>query len=140
MLSGDLGAGKTCFTQGVARGLGIGGRVTSPTFTLANRYAGRLTLNHLDVYRLDHVDETVDLDLPELLEEGVTVIEWGERILPVLGPEVLVLRILHGAVNDDDRHIEIAVQPHMHDMDAVPGIGAGQALRQGPQAELADGI
>ncbi len=96
ILSGDLGAGKTCFTQGLAKGLGVDERVTSPTFTLANRYQGRLELNHLDVYRLNSVAETVDLDLPELLEAGVTVVEWGDRIKPVLPDEHLVIHILFG--------------------------------------------
>ncbi|MEZ5342540.1 MAG: tRNA (adenosine(37)-N6)-threonylcarbamoyltransferase complex ATPase subunit type 1 TsaE [Acidimicrobiales bacterium] len=105
VLAGDLGAGKTCFTQGVALGLGIDGRVTSPTFTLHNRYEGSLVLNHLDVYRLDDLEETLDLDLPELLEEGVTVIEWGEQIDPVLPADHLVIRLLL-ADADNDRRIE----------------------------------
>ncbi len=93
VLTGDLGAGKTCFTQGLGRGLGIEDRLTSPTFTLANRYRGRLLLHHLDVYRLDSVAETVDLGLAELLEDGVTVIEWGDRIAEVLPHDHLVVAI-----------------------------------------------
>ncbi len=93
VLTGDLGAGKTCFTQGLGRGLGIEERLTSPTFTLANRYEGRLLLHHLDVYRLDSLAETVDLDLADLLEDGVTVIEWGDRITEVLPTDHLVVAI-----------------------------------------------
>ncbi len=104
VLAGDLGAGKTCFTQGLGAGLGIDGRITSPTFTLANRYQGRLELNHLDVYRIDDIGETLDLDLPELLESGVTVIEWGEQIEPVLPVDRLTLRLLLGD-GDDDREL-----------------------------------
>lgn len=93
VLSGEMGAGKTCFTQGLAQGLGVTDRVTSPTFTLANRYEGRLVLNHLDVFRLDDPSETLDLDLPELLESGVTVIEWGEQIAAVLPADHLAITI-----------------------------------------------
>lgn len=111
VLSGDLGAGKTCFTQGLGRGLGITARITSPTFTLANHFKGRLELNHLDVYRLDQIEETLDLDLPELLERGVTVIEWGEQILPALPDDHLLIRLLLGS-EDDERLIEfIATGP-----------------------------
>lgn len=84
VLTGDLGAGKTCFTQGLAAGLGIDEPITSPTFTLANRYQGRLTLHHLDVYRLDSEADAVDLAIEELVEDGVTVIEWGERVAGLL--------------------------------------------------------
>ncbi len=93
VLLGDLGAGKTCFTQGLARGLGIDERVTSPTFTLVNRYEGRLTLNHLDVYRLSGEAETLDLDLYEMAEQGVTVIEWGHNISGVLAESRLEVEL-----------------------------------------------
>lgn len=115
VLAGDLGAGKTCFTQGLGAGLGITDRMTSPTFTLINRYdQGRIELNHLDVYRLDDIAETLDLDLPELLEVGLTVIEWGEEITEVLPVDHLTIRLRYpdldegdGTSADDDRVIEI---------------------------------
>lgn len=111
VLAGDLGAGKTCFTQGLGVGLGITQRMTSPTFTLINRYdEGRIELNHLDVYRLDDIAETLDLDLPELLEVGLTVIEWGEEITEVLPVDHLTIRLRYPdvtAAGDDDRIIEI---------------------------------
>lgn len=93
VLTGDLGAGKTCFTQGLGAGLGIEDRITSPTFTLVAEYEGRLRLHHLDVYRLDGPADTIDLDLHELAEEGVTVIEWGEQIDTALGADRLVIEI-----------------------------------------------
>lgn len=108
VLAGDLGAGKTCFTQGLGQGLGITERMTSPTFTLVNRYTeGRLELHHLDVYRIDDIAETLDLDLPELLEVGVTVIEWGEEITEVLPVDHLTVRLRYpDEGNDDDRIIQ----------------------------------
>lgn len=84
VLLGDLGAGKTCFTQGLAKGLGVTDRVTSPTFALVNHYEGRLRLHHLDVYRLAGADQIEDLDLYEMAEDGVTIIEWGHNVLSAL--------------------------------------------------------
>jgi tRNA threonylcarbamoyladenosine biosynthesis protein TsaE len=82
-LSGDLGAGKTQFVKGLARGLGIAARVQSPTYVLVNIYAGgRLTLFHLDLYRLDTPEQIAAAGLEEYLQPaGVTVIEWAERWL-----------------------------------------------------------
>ncbi|HXP63041.1 MAG TPA: tRNA (adenosine(37)-N6)-threonylcarbamoyltransferase complex ATPase subunit type 1 TsaE [Dongiaceae bacterium] len=81
-LCGDLGAGKTQLVKGLARGLGITARVQSPTFALVNIYAGgRLTLFHLDLYRLDTPEQVFAAGLGEYLEpEGVTVIEWAEKL------------------------------------------------------------
>lgn len=81
-LSGELGAGKTQFVKGLARGLEIAGRVHSPTFTLANEYSGgRLKLFHLDLYRLETRDQLLSAGIEEFLQpEGVSVIEWAERI------------------------------------------------------------
>ena len=84
VLSGDLGTGKTVFAQGVAAGLDVTERVVSPTFAIAREYAGRLPLHHLDVYRLDHVQEAIDLGLDELFEDAVTLIEWGEGVRDLL--------------------------------------------------------
>ncbi|GJM39385.1 MAG: tRNA threonylcarbamoyladenosine biosynthesis protein TsaE [Acidimicrobiales bacterium] len=111
MLVGDLGAGKTAFTQGLAAALGVTEPVTSPTFTLANRYEGRLVVNHLDAYRIEAIEEAQDLALIELLEDGVTLIEWGDVILPALPEDRLDVRITFGTGDDDREFVLGAVGP-----------------------------
>ena len=107
LLSGDLGTGKTALTQGFAAGLGVTEQVVSPTFTLARDYDGRLRLHHLDVYRLDHLQEAIDLGLAELTDDGgVTLIEWGEVVIPTLPPDYLEIRLTYGA-DDDERLLEL---------------------------------
>lgn len=118
VLAGDLGAGKTCFTQGLGAGLGVTDRMTSPTFTLINRYdEGCIELNHLDVYRLDDIAETLDLDLPELLEVGLTVIEWGEEITEVLPVDHLTIRLRYPDI-DPDAADETADDARIIELDA----------------------
>ncbi|MCP3912418.1 MAG: tRNA (adenosine(37)-N6)-threonylcarbamoyltransferase complex ATPase subunit type 1 TsaE [Actinomycetia bacterium] len=100
LLSGDLGAGKTCFVQGLGQALDVTEQITSPTFTLISIYHGRVRLNHLDVYRLDDPHQILDLDLPELAEHGITVIEWGEKIGPALPPERLTIEFRYQQVDE----------------------------------------
>ncbi|TWI71667.1 tRNA threonylcarbamoyladenosine biosynthesis protein TsaE [Desulfobotulus alkaliphilus] len=98
-LSGDLGAGKTHFVQGLASGLGVaeGSYVTSPSYALIHSYDARLPLHHADLYRLSHSDEVFDIGLYELMaSEAVTVVEWAERME---GMEIFDLEIhieIHG--------------------------------------------
>ena len=94
MLVGGLGAGKTCLTQGIAWGLDIAGYATSPTFVVINQYRGRLPLYHIDLYRLDSVEEVVDLGLDDYLYgNGVCVVEWADKAMNVLPPEHLLVEI-----------------------------------------------
>jgi tRNA threonylcarbamoyladenosine biosynthesis protein TsaE len=80
LLKGDLGAGKTTFVRGVARGCGSSAPVASPTFQLVRVYPGRVQLAHVDLYRLSTSAELVDLGLEELLDQGAVVVEWGDRL------------------------------------------------------------
>jgi len=111
LLAGDLGAGKTAFVQGLGQALGVSEPITSPTFTLAQRYDGDLVVHHLDVYRLSQLNEVLDLGLAELLDEGgVVVIEWGDAVVPVVPSDYLEVRLALAAVaTPDDR--EIVLQP-----------------------------
>jgi tRNA threonylcarbamoyladenosine biosynthesis protein TsaE len=106
LLAGDLGAGKTAFAQGFGAALGVDEPITSPTFALVRQYScdhGAIrTLLHADVYRLDHLQEIVDLGLGELVEDGaVAVVEWGDVAEPVLGSGSLTVHIVAGAADAD---------------------------------------
>jgi tRNA threonylcarbamoyladenosine biosynthesis protein TsaE len=105
LLSGPLGAGKTTFTQGVGRGLGVQERVTSPTFTLVRQHEcsngfGIATLHHADVYRVGSLGEVDDLALGELVEEAaVAVVEWGDIASSIFGLDVIIVTF---AINEDE--------------------------------------
>ena len=104
-LSGDLGAGKTCFVQGAARALGVTDRVTSPSFVLVKEYRGAFPILHLDVYRLSNLQELTDLGYEEFLDPAsIVFIEWGDAIGPLLPDEFLLVEIRGDA--DDARAIE----------------------------------
>jgi len=112
LLVGDLGAGKTAFAQGLARGLGVEEPVTSPTFTIVQEYAGRLPVVHVDVYRLDRLQDLYDLGLEEAGDRGVTVVEWGDLVEQAVPAEHLVVRIEPGAA-DTERVLELTFHgPH----------------------------
>jgi tRNA threonylcarbamoyladenosine biosynthesis protein TsaE len=110
ILSGELGAGKTTFTQGLAEGLGVRGPVTSPTFVIARVHpslVGRAPLVHVDAYRLGSLAELDDLDLDASVEDSVTVVEWGEGKAEVLAGGRLEVRIERSSVEDDARVITV---------------------------------
>ena len=111
LLSGPLGACKTTFVRGLARGLGVSERATSPTFTLVRQHRchndrGIATLHHADVYRVTSLDEVLDLALGELVEEAaVAVVEWGELAAPVFGADVVTVSI--AVTSDEGRIIDV---------------------------------
>lgn len=108
ILSGQLGAGKTVFCRGVVHGLGSKDQVTSPTFSLLNVYIGRLPVYHFDVYRLDNPDEAWVLGLDDYVNgDGITIVEWGEKIEDLLPEDRLEVRILYGR-RADERRIHFA--------------------------------
>jgi tRNA threonylcarbamoyladenosine biosynthesis protein TsaE len=108
-LTGELGAGKTTLVHGVADALGYTGQVQSPTFTLVREYrADRLTLLHVDVYRLDRIQDVLDLGLDERLDEAALLVEWGDAVEGVLPPDHLVVEL---TVRDDDDARRISLRP-----------------------------
>lgn len=93
-LNGDLGTGKTVFTQGFAAGLGIDEAVSSPTFTIVQEYNGRLPLHHFDVYRISDIDEMDEIGYEDCFYgDGVTLVEWAELIGELIPPEALQVTI-----------------------------------------------
>lgn len=110
-LVGELGAGKTCLTQGIARGLGVPDeyRITSPSFTLINEYPGRMMLYHFDLYRLSGASELYDMGYEEyLFGRGVSVIEWADKVTGILPDETLLVLINY--TGENEREIIISGQ------------------------------
>ena len=106
LLTGELGAGKTCLTQGIAWGLGIEGYATSPTFVVVNQYEGRLTMYHIDLYRIDTLGEAADLGLDDYLYgDGLCVVEWADKALEALPAEHLLVEMAF--ISDTGRSIEL---------------------------------
>ena len=94
LMVGPLGAGKTCLTQGIARGLGIDEYTASPSFVLVREYRGKLPLYHIDLYRLDRIEEVTQLGLDDYLySNGVCVVEWADKGLSVLPEEHLLIEM-----------------------------------------------
>jgi tRNA threonylcarbamoyladenosine biosynthesis protein TsaE len=122
VLSGSLGAGKTTLAQGIGRGLGVRGAVTSPTFVIARAHpslTGGPALLHADAYRLEGRLEVDDLDLDASLDESVTLVEWGHGLVEGLSPDRLEIDIMRAVGLDGDvRHVRIS--PYGTRWDAEP--------------------
>ena len=104
LLVGGLGAGKTCLTQGIAWGLDIEGYATSPSFVVVNQYQGRLPLYHIDLYRLDRLEEVIELGLDDYLYgRGVCVVEWAKKALDMLPKEHLLVEMSY--LSDTSRNL-----------------------------------
>lgn len=109
--TGDLGAGKTTFTRGLARGLGIEEPVTSPTYTIVNEYnAGRLPLIHFDMYRLSGADELFEIGWEDYQAQGaVLAVEWSENVTEAFGPDTVTVQI--EKIGDERRRITVTGLP-----------------------------
>ena len=106
LLVGELGTGKTCLTQGIAWGLGIEEYTLSPSFVIMRELYGRLPLYHMDLYRLDRIEESMELGLDDYLYgRGVCVVEWAEKALSILPTEHLLIKISY--LSDTERSFQI---------------------------------
>jgi len=111
-LTGELGAGKTTFVRGAARALGFDGAVASPTFTLVREYQGRVRIYHVDVYRLERVQDVLDLGLDEMeAEGGVLLVEWGDAVEGFLPDDHLLAEITLVSEGDARRIVVTGVGP-----------------------------
>jgi tRNA threonylcarbamoyladenosine biosynthesis protein TsaE len=117
-LIGDLGAGKTTLTQGIAQGMGIDLPVTSPTFTLLHEYPGAIPLFHFDPYRLESAEEARDMGLDEYFtRQGVVVVEWADKVLSLLPAERLLIELVFA--EEDAGELEGEDTPRRCLVDAV---------------------
>ncbi|MDY5132723.1 tRNA (adenosine(37)-N6)-threonylcarbamoyltransferase complex ATPase subunit type 1 TsaE [Actinotignum urinale] len=132
MLNGPLGAGKTTLTRGIAEGMGVKGRVTSPTFVIANAHrnvSGGPDLVHVDAYRLDSLEEIDALDLDSSLEDSATVVEWGEGKVEVLSEDRLLLAIHRPVGSNEGEEVEELFVDSPRTIEAVAhGVRAEQLL------------
>ena len=109
-LAGDLGSGKTTFVQGSAQTLGVSDQVVSPTFTLVREYAGTVPVTHVDVYRLDRLQDVLDLGFDDYLDGGAVVfVEWGDVIEGLLPESWVGVRLSEDETSEDRRRVTVTV-------------------------------
>jgi len=110
---GDLGAGKTAMTRGIAAGMGITDTVSSPTYTIVNEYlSGEIPLIHIDAYRLKNADELFDLGFDEYLDRAAVVVEWSENVLPAI-PEN-AMKVTLERIDGDERDITVSGEGELY--------------------------
>lgn len=133
LLVGELGAGKTCLVRGVARGLGIDERITSPTFILLREHRGRIPLYHLDAYRLEGPEDLFMLGVEELAEgEGVLAVEWGDRVRGFFRGDFLEIEMR--TLGDSER--ELVFVPHGRSWrDRLEGLSSPFRVKAGGEGE-----
>ena len=112
-MQGTLAAGKTTITKGIAESLGVAETITSPTFCLISEYEGKMPLYHLDVYRLDGPEDFINLGTDDLLYgDGVSIIEWSEKIMEELPDSTIIISLTPQEDNSQKRKIEIKNWPY----------------------------
>jgi tRNA threonylcarbamoyladenosine biosynthesis protein TsaE len=134
LMAGDLGSGKTCLTQGLAWGLGVTETALSPTFVIMREMKGRLRLYHVDLYRLDRLEETQDLGLDDYFcGDGVSVVEWAEKAMGLMPQECMLVEIEY--VSDTERRLRLKPKGNRYEQiirqlgNDRAGISAGNADR-----------
>lgn len=105
-LSGELGAGKTAFTRGIARGCGYDGRVSSPTFTIMNIYEGKIPVHHFDLYRLSDEEELFEIGFDPLADGVITVVEWFDGFADLFRGNATLVKFTK-TENENERYIEV---------------------------------
>ena len=109
VLNGELGAGKTKFTQGILEYFGLADEISSPTFTIVNEYQNeKITIFHFDVYRLKGADDFFDIGGEEYFENGLCIIEWGDIIKSLLPPDTIFIKFEKDKINENYRKISIS--------------------------------
>ncbi len=146
-LTGELGAGKTCFVQGAAAALGVSERVTSPSFVLRREYDGDVPILHMDIYRLETLQEIVDIGYEEVFDRTrITFIEWGDAMSPLLPRDHLELEFRLPAIDAAPADVtveteerRIVVRPHGEDwLRRMSGLGADLQRWRAPASDDAN--